>query len=255
MSKDLQSSAQLAPWPYSPYIAHRGGGRLAPENTLVAVRVGAAHGFTMCEYDVKLSRDNVLILLHDDHLERTSNGSGPVTERTYAELTQLDAGSWHSAAYAGEPIPIFAAVARCTRDLGIASNVEIKPSPGRAFETGAAVALAARQLWRGADIAPLLSSFSEEALTAARAVAPELPRALLLENMPPDWQSRLARHACVALNLHHYHASRERVQAVHAAGYRITAWTVNDPERAHLLLDWNIDSIFTDELATIRPSV
>jgi glycerophosphoryl diester phosphodiesterase len=244
---------QLAPWPYSSYIAHRGGGRLAPENTLAAMRVGAMHGFTMCEYDVKLSRDNVLILLHDDHLERTSNGHGPVADRTYDELAQLDAGSWHSDAYAGEPIPTFATVARYTRALGMASNVEIKPSPGRAFETGTAVALAARQLWRGADVAPLLSSFSEEALTAARAAAPELPRALLVNNMPTDWQARLVRHGCVALHINHHDVSREQVQAVHMAGYRITAWTVNDPERAHLLLKWNIDSIFTDELAVIRP--
>lgn len=119
-------TAKLPSWPYSRYIAHRGGGRLAPENTLAAMRVGAEHGFTMFEYDVKLSRDNVLVLMHDDNVDRTSNGQGPAADKTYAELAQLDFGSWHSAAYAGEPLPTFAAVARYTVANHIASNVEIK---------------------------------------------------------------------------------------------------------------------------------
>ncbi|HAP24195.1 MAG TPA: glycerophosphodiester phosphodiesterase, partial [Achromobacter sp.] len=136
-------TANLPSWPYSRHIAHRGGGRLAPENTLAAMRVGAEHGFTMFEYDVKLSSDNVLVLMHDDDVDRTSNGKGPAAAKTYAELAQLDFGSWHSAAYAGEPLPTFAAVARYTLANGIASDVEIKPCPGREAETGRAVALAA----------------------------------------------------------------------------------------------------------------
>lgn len=247
-------TATLPPWPYSRHIAHRGGGRLAPENTLAAMRVGAEHGFTLVEYDVKLSRDGVPVLLHDDDLDRTSNGHGPAAAKTYAELARLDAGSWHSARYAGEPLPAFAAVARYTLANGIASNVEIKPCPGREAETGAAVALAARALWQGAAVPPLLSSFAEQALQAARASAPELPRALLVEQVPTDWRERLVKHGCIALNIHQKDATRELIDAVHAAGYRIAAWTVNDPERARLLLDWGIDGLFTDELAAIRPA-
>lgn len=147
-------TANLPSWPYSRYIAHRGGGRLAPENTLAAMRVGAEHGFTMFEYDVKLSRDNVLVLMHDDDVDRTSNGHGPAAAKDYIELAQLDFGGWHSAAYAGEPLPTFAAVARYTVANGIASNVEIKPCPGREAETGRAVALAARELWKQSATAP-----------------------------------------------------------------------------------------------------
>ncbi len=247
-------SAKLPSWPYSRYIAHRGGGRLAPENTLAAMRVGAEHGFTMFEYDVKLSSDNVLVLMHDDDVDRTSNGRGPAAAKTYAELAQLDFGSWHSAAYAGEPLPTFAAVARYTVANGIASNGEITPCPGRDAETGRAGALAARQLWQGAAEPPLLSSFAEEALQAALETAPELPRALLVEKVPADWRERLAKYECVALNINQKDATPELIDAVHAAGYRIAAWTVNDPERARLLLDWGIDGIFTDELAAIRPA-
>lgn len=246
--------AKLPSWPYSRHIAHRGGGRLAPENTLAAMRVGAAHGFTMVEYDVKLSSDGVLVLMHDDDVDRTSNGQGPAAAKTFAELAQLDFGAWHSAAYAGEPLPTLAAVARYTVANNIASNVEIKPCPGREAATGRAVALAARQLWDGAGTPPLLSSFAEDALQAAREAAPELPRALLVEKVPADWRDRLARHDCVALNINQKDASRELIDAVHTAGYRIAAWTVNDPERARALLDWGMDGIFTDELAAIRPA-
>lgn len=242
-----------APWPYPTHIAHRGGGRLAPENTLAAMRTGAQHGFRMFEFDVKLSSDDVAILLHDDTVDRTTDGQGPATHLSYAELARLDAGGWHSLAFVGEPVPTFQAVARYAIANGIACNVEIKPSPGREAETGTAIALAVRKWWQDALPAPLLSSFSEAALAAAQAAAPELPRALLVEQIPPDWHERLARYDCVALNINHRDASRELIDAVHAAGYRIAAWTINDPARARLLLSWGLDALFTDELADISP--
>ncbi|OZI74981.1 glycerophosphodiester phosphodiesterase [Bordetella genomosp. 12] len=244
----------LPAWPYSPYIAHRGGGHLAPENTLAAMHVGAAHGFTMFEFDVKLSRDNVAILMHDDDVDRTTDGHGPAKDKSYTELSLLDAGSWHSAAFAGEPVASFAAVARYTRANGIACNVEIKPCPGREAETGAEVARLCDEYWRGAAVPPLLSSFEEPALAEAQRVAPHLPRALLVEKVPADWRERLARYGCVALNINQKDATAALIDAVHAAGYRIAAWTVNDPARACELLAWGMDAIFTDKLADIRPA-
>ena len=74
-----------------------------------------------------------------------------------------------------------------------------------------------------------------------------------MEKVPADWLARLQKYQCVALNINQKDATRELIDAVHAAGYRIAAWTVNDPERARLLLEWGIDGIFTDELAAIRP--
>lgn len=241
-------------WPYPTHIAHRGGGRLAPENTLAAMRVGAEHGFRMVEFDVKLSRDDVAFLLHDDDLNRTTDGNGPAGALCYADLVRLDAGGWHSPHYVGEPVASFHAVARYTLANQIACNVEIKPSPGREAETGATVALAARTLWQHAVVAPLLSSFSEVALAAAQAAAPELPRALLVEQVPTDWRERLAKYACVALNINHRDATPELIADVHEAGYRIAAWTVNDPDRAALLLSWGLDALFTDELVSIAPT-
>ncbi len=193
----------LPPWPYPRLCAHRGAGKLAPENTLTAMRVGHAHGYRMVEFDVKLAADNVAFLLHDSTLDRTTSGRGRADALLWRELSRLDAGGWHSAKYAGEMLPTFAAVARWARAHGVACNVEIKPTPGRERETGAAVALDASSLWRDAEVPPLLSSFDEAALEAARDAVPALPRALLFDALPPDWPDRLARLEFVALDADH----------------------------------------------------
>ncbi|UYO95303.1 glycerophosphodiester phosphodiesterase [Pollutimonas sp. M17] len=242
-------------WPYPQFIAHRGAGRYAPENTLAAMRLGAQHGFLMMEYDVKLSRDGVAILLHDDAVDRTSNGLGNAADKTLAELAQIDFGAWHSRDYAGEPIPTLYSIAAYTRANGIRSNIEIKPHTGLEAETGRQVARLARRLWAGADLPPLLSSFSETALEAALNEAPELPRALLIEEeVPADWRDRAQRLQCVGLNLNHKHTTRAIVQAVRQAGYTLAIWTVNDAARARELLDWGCDAIVTDEIKTISPA-
>ena len=172
-------------WPYPRYAAHRGAGTLAPENTLAAMRVGFAHGYRMVEFDVKLSADGVPFLLHDDTLDRTPNGRGPADAMSWAELSRLDAGSWHSPAFAREPLPTLAAVAHWAIASEVACNIEIKPMPGREAATGTAVALAARALWR--DAPPL------RAVTVMRAEM-RLPR-----RSPPrrSWSVRCSLTACL----------------------------------------------------------
>lgn len=181
-----RAPVDFANWPYPRHIAHRGAGKLAPENTLAAFRHGASFGYRMFEFDVKLSADGKPVLMHDATLDRTTSGSGRVDALTLGELAALDAGSWHSPAYAGEPVPTLAAVARYTQANGCFVNIEIKPVPGNEYRTGAAVALDALALWQDAAVPPLLSSFSEVALEAARLAAPGLPRALLLDRLPAD---------------------------------------------------------------------
>ena len=205
-------------WPYPRYAAHRGAGKLAPENTLAAMRIGFANGYRMVEFDVKLSADRVPFLLHDDTLDRTTNGRGPADALSWADLSKLDAGSWHSPAFAGERLPTLAAVARWAIASEVACNVEIKPMPGSEAATGTAVALAARTLWRDAAVPPLLSSFAEESLAAAQAAAPELERALLLEQLPADWPARLRRLDCVALDADYRELTAAIVGAAHDAG-------------------------------------
>jgi len=125
----------LPAWPYPRWVAHRGAGKLAPENTLAAFRLGASHGYRMFECDVKLSSDGVLFLLHDSTLQRTTNAkaqwgaglSAVAGDYPWSALSQLDAGSWHSRSFAGEPIPTFAAIAQYCIANGYFLNIEIKP--------------------------------------------------------------------------------------------------------------------------------
>lgn len=243
----------MNPWPYPHHVAHRGAGKLAPENTLAAMREGYAHGYRMVEFDVKLAADGVPFLLHDDTLDRTTNGAGRADALTWAELSRLDAGSWHSAAYAGEPLPTLFAIARWAIANEVACNIEIKPLSGREHDTGAAVALHAASLWRGASVPPLLSSFAEEALRAARAAVPELPRALLFEEVPPDWAERLALLDCGALVADWRGLDADLVAAGRRSGHRVLTYTVNDPQRVAALTSWGVDAIITDAIDVVQP--
>jgi glycerophosphoryl diester phosphodiesterase len=241
----------LPAWPYPKLCAHRGAGKLAPENTLAAFRLGYDHGYRMAEFDVKLSADGVAFLLHDETLDRTTNLRGRADALTWRELALADAGTWHSPAYAGEPLASLAAVARWSGARDVAVNIEIKPTRGRERETGAAVALDAASLWSGRSMPPVLSSFSEAALDAAREAAPELPRAWLSEQLPDDWRERVMRLGCIALDLKHTLLTRERVHEIRGAGLRVATWTVNDPARAADLLDWGVDTLITDAVDRI----
>jgi len=240
-------------WPYPRYIAHRGAGKLAPENTLAAMRAGYALGYRMVEFDVKLSGDGVPFLLHDDTLDRTTSGRGRADALTWAELSKLDAGGWHSKPFAGEPLPMLKQVAHWAIANDVACNIEIKPMPGCERATGAAVALDALALWRGSRVQPLLSSFSEEALAAARGAVPELQRAMLYEHIPADWKERLSRLECVALDTDYRELSAAIVDAAHRAGYKVLTYTANDPAVVRQLATWNIDGIITDAIALIHP--
>jgi glycerophosphoryl diester phosphodiesterase len=173
---------------------------------------------------------------------------------TWAELAKLDAGSWHSPEYAGEPLPTLAAVARWAIANGVACNIEIKPMPGRERDTGATVALHASELWRGAVVAPLLSSFSEESLFAARAAVPELPRALLLERIPVDWEERLSHLECVAIDADYHVLDATLVADARRAGYKVLTFTPNEPGLVRKLLDWGVDGAITDAVNVIRPA-
>lgn len=235
-------------WPFPRLIAHRGGGDRAPENTLAGLAAAAAAGFQAVEFDVMLSADGVPVLIHDETLARTTNGQGRVCETAAATLAGLDAGRWFGPAFAGEPLPtLIAALDACHR-FGLWANVEIKPAAGHERQTGAVVARQVQDHWQGAT-PPLLSSFSDVALLAARDAAPGLPRAVLLESFAQDWQHRLRLVDAVAAHCAAEVLNAAIVGAVHAAQYGLAAYTVNNPETAHRLYDLGVDALFTDRLA------
>jgi len=243
--------AQRVNWPYPRIVAHRGGGKLAPENTLGAIRLGAEMGFRGVEFDVMLAGCGTPVLMHDETLKRTTNGRGEVAHTPYAGLAQLDAGGWHSRRFRGERVPRFDDAARLCRELHLWANVEIKPAAGYERRTGEAVARAARALWQGAPLQPVLSSFSSVALAAARHAAPELPRGLLVGRIPPHWRELMQDLDCVALHCN-YRALNKRLAAqIHAAGYAVLAWTVNERRSARKLFGWGVNCLVTDALERV----
>ena len=243
----------MSNWPYPHIVAHRGGGKLAPENTLAAIDVGARFGHTMIEFDAKLSIDGQIFLLHDDTLERTSDGAGIAGQLSWEQLLTIDAGSWYSPEFAGEHLPSLEQVAERCRQYGMMVNIEIKPTTGLEIETGTLVSLAARELWTG-QAAPLLSSFSIESLEAAQKTVPELPRGLLLDEWRDDWQQLTTKLGCVSIHLNHQLLDSSRVKMLKQAGLRILVYTVNDPVRATQLLQWGVDAICTDCIDVIGPN-
>jgi len=253
------------PWPYARVLAHRGGGTLAPENTIGAIRVGIEHGYRAIEFDAMLPRDDTPILMHDPRLGRTVAGAGAVTGYTAAELARLDAGRWHSPRFRGEPVPTLEeALAFCRRE-GVWCNVEIKPAPGREAATGRVVATTVAAAWAdrlragGArqdaiePVVPLLSSFSIDALEAARAAAPDLPRGWLVDRVPSDWRERFDALGCVAMHTNHRRLTPAQAAGIRASGAWLFCYTVNDPARAREILAWGVDAFCTDRIDLIGP--
>lgn len=241
-------------WPYPLWIAHRGAGKLAPENTLAAFRLGATHGYRAYECDVKLSGDGVPFLLHDAELERTTSGRGRAADHPWAELSRLDAGGWHSRAYAGEPPPTLGAIAAFVRGNGHLLNIEIKPTPGDEELTGQVVAEATTRLWQGADAPPLLSSFQPAALLGAREAAPALPRALLLDTAWPGCLEMAASLGCVAVVTNHRIMDAALRERLRADGLRALCYTVNEPEDVARLRALGVDGLITDAVDRHAPA-
>lgn len=240
-------------WPYPFWVAHRGAGKLAPENTLAAFRLGAAHGYRMFECDVKLSSDGVCFLMHDATLDRTTNGSGAGGDRPWGELAQLDAGGWHSRAYAGEPLCSLESLARFCLASRHFLDIEIKPTPGVEQYTGEVVGREVSRLWGDAAVPPLFTSFRPESLAGARSTAPGIPRGLLLDTLWNGWLDVARQLQCAAIVCNYNLWNADTVAQVHGAGMRCLSYTVNDESVAQYLIGLGTDGIVTDRVDLFPP--
>lgn len=249
-----ERNMNLAHWPYPKWIAHRGAGLVAPENTLAAFRRGFEAGYRMFECDAKLTSDGEVILVHDATLDRTTSGRGPASQIDWSEIQRLDAGGWHSAMYAGEPVATLKRLSTFCLANDCLLDIEIKPVPGFEAVTGEKVAKLAAELWCNALVKPLLSSFSSVALQAARTAVPSLYRGLLMHEFTPDWQQQVQRIECQALICDFHILDAEMIRQIHALGLRSLAYTVNDPNVVKTLLEANIDGIITDEVDVFGPA-
>jgi glycerophosphoryl diester phosphodiesterase len=240
-------------WPFPRVVAHRGGGSLAPENTLAAMKCGLAHGFRAVEFDVMLSQDGVPILMHDAQFGRTVAGTGTVARTNASVLTAMDAGSWFGPAFAGERVPSYRQVIAFCQQHRIWMNVEIKPAHGVEQATGTTVATMTLAMLAADQLIPLLSSFSFEALMAAKLAAPGLPRGWLVEHIPANWKEKLLELDALALHVDQKNLTAANVAAVRDAGFGLFCYTVNTVGRARALLDWGVDGFCTDRIDLIGP--
>nr|WP_295349790.1 glycerophosphodiester phosphodiesterase [Accumulibacter sp.] len=234
-------------WCLPRVFAHRCGGALAPENTLAGLHIAARLGITAVEFDVMLSADGTPWLFHDETLERTTDGVGRLGAASDVRLRELDAGIRRHPAFAGERVPTLAAAAASCRQFGLYANVEIKPAAGCEELTGAVVARQVEALWAGSE-QPLVSSFSEVALRAARAVAPTLPLGCLFERVPADWRQRMRQLGALTLHCDAALVDDDVVAEAGSCGVPVLCYTVDDPLLASALFSRGVAAVFTDRI-------
>jgi len=213
-------------------IGHRGAAAYAPENTLASFREARRRGATWVEIDVKLTRDGVPIVMHDASLERTMGIDRLAAEMARAELPA--------------DVPTFEEAIACFAELGLGCNVEIKPCEGRERETARVTVETLRRVWPAQLPPPLLSSFKDASLAAAKEAAPEFARAILIDDIQDGWRSRAEAIGAVGVNTSGKRLTAPRAVEILAAGYTLSVYTVNDGAIARALVGMGVHCIITD---------
>ena len=232
-------------------IGHRGLAAHAPENTLAGIRMAAAQGLSWVEIDAKLTADGVLILMHDDRLDRTTDGKGPVAATTFETIRRLDAGSWFDPAFAGERVPTLVESIDLLVSLGMGCNVEIKPCPGREMETAGAVGETLLRHWPASHGRLVVSSFERAAMARFRDVAPDLPRGHLVWDRTATMLADAASLGSGSIHCAHQHLEEAAARAIKRAGFVLVVYTVNDPAQARRLIEWGVDTIISDTVGIL----
>jgi glycerophosphoryl diester phosphodiesterase len=218
-------------------IGHRGAAAYAPENTLESFREARRRGATWVETDVKLTADGVPILMHDASQMLPSCVDRLVAETRAADLPR--------------DVPTFEAAIACWREVGLGANIENKPCEGRVAETARVTVETLRRCWPGGLPAPLLSSFKDISLGAARGAAPEFARALLLDEIADDWRQRAEAVDATGINTSGRRLTAPRAVEIRKAGYALSVYTINDGDVARALVGMGVQCIITDAPDTI----
>ena len=228
-------------------IGHRGAAAYAPENTLEGIHTAADLGVEWVELDVKLTRDGVPILFHDDTLDRATNGSGLVAQTDYEDIRQLEAGSWFGDSFAGVQIPTLEEAVDVLIERGLGLNLEIKPCPGREKETAETALDRLSQIWDDHDRL-LISSFQHVCLEVARDMANDWARGLLIggDTLPGNWQEMADYLDVKTVNFGTKLVTRDAVEDAIDLDLHPLVYTVNDPMEARTFQSWGVDAVFSD---------
>ncbi len=229
-----------------PLIGHRGAAALAPENTLASLLKAKQLGLNWIEFDVMLSKDGVPVVIHDATLKRTTNGSGRVSAKTWAQLEILDAGAWFSSDYVGEKIPRLDAYLKAASQNGLNVNVELKPVVKDEKLTAKMALKAIAENYDSNKLEIIISSFSETMLQEVRKLDKNIKLAFLMHRWRRDYPAIAKKLACCSINVNQACLNFRRVQEIKSAGYAVLAYTVNDLVRMEELLSWGVDAVFSD---------
>ena len=227
-------------------IAHRGASAYAPENTFAAFDRALALGASHVEFDLHFSSDGHVVVIHDETLDRTTNGTGAVAETTLAELQSLDAGAWFSPGFVGERVPTFGGMLERYKGR-FHFHVEIKSD---------AVGLSQRaaDLVRGYGVADsaTITSFNLSSIEEVTAYAPELPAGLLVVEVTDSTVEEAQRLGLKLLCPHSRSLTPELVGRLHGAGFEVRAWGASDETLMRRAVDSGVEGLtvnFPDILA------
>lgn len=224
---------------------HRGDRSTAPENTLPALK-GALDGpMVYVETDIRLSADGVPVLIHDDTVDRTTNGRGNVSELTLAELQELDAGSWYSQAFAGLRIPTLESFLVLLAESNKKAMLELKGA--WAEESLAAVDSLVES--HGLAHRVVLASFNVDTLAALQTAVPELPRMVIIRDLPKEPVTLIREFEAIGVvtSPPSVEADPTVVDRIHKAGFGILLYTLNKEQSWQSALSLGVDGIITDE--------
>jgi len=239
LSLRLDGAADMVPYIW----AHRGASSRAPENTMAAFELGVESGADGIELDVHLSRDGVPVVIHDETLQRTTNGHGAVGRYNLSSLRKLDAGSWFGPEWYGERIPTLEEVLSWSGST-IRINIEIKTaSAGR-------VVLELLEAWPGNPV--LISSFDHRLLAAVRRLNAEIPLGFLCDSRL--WRRDLERAVHAGAESFHPRIDRlspAMIKACRGGRLKVFPYTVDEPQVMRSLLRRGVDGWFTNEPATL----
>ncbi len=222
---------------------------------MTAFHAAREDGAVWIETDVKLTQDGVPVLIHDETLERTTDGVGNIADKTWAELQTLDAGAWFGAEFAGMRIPALTEFVAFARDAGLRMNLEIKPCAGRARATTMVALIEVAKIWPESAPPPLISSFDIEALAVAAQLHPAWPRGLLLDEWRDDWVEIMGQVGATTLNLDEELLTAERLEALRPMQIPLLAYTVNDADRARFLLANGVHAVFSDDAGALIKAI
>ncbi|MCY8927838.1 glycerophosphodiester phosphodiesterase family protein [Bacillus subtilis] len=226
-------------------IAHRGASGYAPENTIAAFDLAVKMNADMIELDVQLTKDRQIVVIHDDRVDRTTNGSGFVKDFTLEELQKLDAGSWYGPAFQGERIPTLEAVLkRYHKKIGLLIELKGHPSQvGIEEEVGQLLGQFSF------SINNIVQSFQFRSVQRFRELYPSIPTAIITRpnfGMLSRNQMKAFRPFANYVNIKYTRLNRLMIGSVHKNGLTIFAWTVNNQKTAAKLQAMGVDGIVTD---------